>query len=148
MVVLRSALRPPPVLRPPSARQEGEEDATGEFWEVPAGLVEADERSPEGLRRAAQRELFEETGYDAPLDAILPLGPAMYPVPAVIAERHYYFHVAVDGIPRGEPALDGTVLEQAAKIVIVSLDDALAACRAGEIEDEKTELALYRLREL
>jgi len=148
MVLLRSALRPPPMLRPADARPMEEKESLGELWEVPAGLVELDELSPEGLRMAAARELLEETGFDVPPNHIEPLGPSMFPVPAMIGERHFYFHARVDPARRGEPPLDGTVLERNARIEIVPLADALAACRAGEIEDEKTELALRRLKEL
>ncbi len=148
MIVLRSALRPPPTLRPAEAEAADGRVSTGEFWEVPAGLVGLDERSPEGLRQAARRELLEETGFDVALEDLRPLGPAMFPVPAVIAERHFYFHVEVDPTKRGEPTLDGSVLERNARLETVSLDDAILACQAGEIEDEKTELALRRLREL
>jgi ADP-ribose pyrophosphatase len=40
------------------------------------------------------------------------------------------------------------VLEQRAQIATTSLDEALALCRSGEIEDGKTEIALRRLAEV
>jgi ADP-ribose pyrophosphatase len=44
--------------------------------------------------------------------------------------------------------LDGSVLEQLGAVIDVSLRDALAACRNGEIEDAKTEIGLRRLAEI
>lgn len=148
MVLLRSALRPPAAVRPKEVWPVPEPAWLGEMWEVPAGLVEEDERSPEGLRGCAARELFEETGCEVPLEAVQPLGPATFPTPGLIGERHFFFHVEIDPARRVPPPEDGSTLERLAALVAVSLDDALAACRAGLIEDAKTELALRRLREL
>ena len=148
MVVLRSAFRPPAALRPMSARPIEEKASLGELWELPAGLVEPDETSPEGLKRCAARELFEETGCELAPESMQPLGPAMFPAPAVLGERHFFFHAVVDWSTRVEPPLDGSILERQASIVAVPLAAALEACASGEIEDEKTELALRRLRAL
>jgi ADP-ribose pyrophosphatase len=65
----------------------------------------------------------------------------------MIGERHFFFHVEVDPGARAAPPEDGSVLEQQAALVDIPLDDALAACRAGDVEDAKTELALRRLVE-
>src|SRR5271156_1946187 len=56
-VILRSALRPPVALRSRETSPVAEKPSLGALWELPAGLVEADERSPEGLRRCAARAL-------------------------------------------------------------------------------------------
>ena len=95
-VVLRSALRPPVALRPDEARPVAEPSHLGELWEVPAGLVEEDERSEEGLRRCAARELHEEAGFDVPPSSLQALGPSTFPAPGMIGERHFFFHVEVD----------------------------------------------------
>ncbi len=147
-VYLRSALRPPVYARPLEVRPLPEPEPLGELWEVPAGLVEADERSPSGLVECARRELLEETGFAVPSSALLPLGPSTFPAPGMIGERHYFFHVAVDPTTRRTPPEDGSALERAANVVAVPLDLALDACRRGEVEDAKTELALRRLAEL
>jgi ADP-ribose pyrophosphatase len=147
-VVLRSALRPPPFLRPLEIRPVPEKDSLGELWEVPAGLIETSEQTPEGIIRCARRELLEETGYDVPLSGIESLGASAFPCPGVIGERHFYFHAVVDPAKQRPPPEDGSVLERAARIESVLLDVALEACRHGEIEDAKTELALRRLAEL
>jgi ADP-ribose pyrophosphatase len=147
-VVLRSALRPPVAMRPRDTSPIEEKPSLGALWELPAGLVEADERSPEGLRRCAARELHEEIGIEVPADALQSLGPSAFPAPGVIGERHFFFHVEIDPARFQAPTLDGSALEQQALVISVDLAQALALAREGEIEDEKTELALRRLAEL
>lgn len=144
-VFLRSALRPPVALR--ERGHLNEPDRGGALWELPAGLVEPDEWSPEGIRRCAQRELLEETGFDVALTDLKPLGPSMYPAPGICAERHIYFEVEVDPSRRTEPSLDGSALEQFGVVTAVSIARGLELCEAGEIEDSKTELALRRLQQ-
>ncbi len=148
MVVLRSALRPPAAVRPREAWPLPEKPSLGEMWEVPAGLVEENERSADGLQSSAARELMEEAGFDVHASTVKPLGPSTFPTPGLIGERHFFFHVEVDPRTRVTPPEDGSILEKQASVVDVSLTDALDACRAGEVEDAKTELALRRLAEL
>jgi ADP-ribose pyrophosphatase len=147
-VLLRSALRPPVAFRPREAWPVPERDTLGGLWEFPAGLVEREERSLGGLRLCAARELYEETGAEVAPDAMLPLGPSTFPAPGIIGERHFYFHAEIDPARLVPPVEDGSVLERQAALVTVSLEDALALVRAGEIEDSKTEIALRRLAEL
>ena len=66
----------------------------------------------------------------------------------MIGERHFFFHVEVAGLDRGTPSEDGSALEKHALVVPIALHDALALTRTGDIEDEKTELALRRLAEI
>jgi ADP-ribose pyrophosphatase len=146
-VFLRSALRPPVYFRGTSRAPTAVPDNQGGLWELPAGLVEADEQSPEGLVRGAARELHEELGFAVPESALRPLGPSTYPCPGVIAERHFYFEVTVDPETRVEPPLDGSALEHLGKIVDVTFAEALELCRDGAIEDAKSELLLRRLGE-
>jgi ADP-ribose pyrophosphatase len=145
-VWLRSAVRPPVVMRDPS-RSPLQETRLNGLWELPAGLIEASEQDPDGPRRAARRELFEELGFEVGAERMLPLGPSTFPAPGMVSERHFYFHVAVDPARRVEPPHDGSPLEHQGKVVAVALDEALAMCRSAEIEDAKTELALRRLAE-
>jgi ADP-ribose pyrophosphatase len=146
-VYLRSAVRPPLAMRDP-ARSPLPDDTCGTgLWEVPAGMVEPSEQSATGVVRAAQRELEEELGFSIPVTGINALGPSAFPCPGVVAERHFYFEVTVSPDVRGEPSLDGSTLEHFGVVVDVSLEDALAMCRSGQIEDSKTELALRRLAE-
>lgn len=132
-VYLRSSIRPPLSLRHgPTA---------GVLWELPAGLIEPGESAVEG----AARELEEELGFTVPVEALQPLGPWAAPAPAVIAEVHHFFHVAVDPSRRLPPAGDGSPLEQGALVVTVALAEALVYARRGLLPDAKTELALRRL---
>jgi ADP-ribose pyrophosphatase len=147
-VFLRSALRPPLHLRPLDARPFPEPPTLGALWELPAGLVEEDERTPEGLKRCAARELVEELGFLVAPDALVPLGPSAFPAPGLIGERHFYFHVEVDPKARRAPTEDGSALERDAAIAPIAVDDALDLARRGGLEDAKTELALRRLAEL
>ena len=93
-------------------------------------------------------ELEEELGFTALPDQMQPLGPNTFPAPAVVGEIHFFFHVRVDPKTRMEPGGDGSPLEEAARIVSVPLSRALAACKAGEVADAKSELALRRLAEI
>jgi len=147
-VFLRSCMRPPLALRPLDARPFPEREDLGNLWELPAGLVEVDERSPEGLRRCASRELLEELGFRAPPDRFAELGPSMFPAPGMIGERHFYFEVEVDPRTRVTPTEDGSALERNAIVADILLTEALDLARRGVIEDSKTELALRRLAEL
>lgn len=137
-VYLRSAVRPPVALR------KTEPIGDGVLWELPAGLIEPGEEPAV----AAARELEEELGFSEAPERMKPLGPWAFPAPAFIGEVHWYFHVEVAPATRKEPAGDGSPLEQVARIVTVPLDEALAACRAGEIRDLKSELALRRLADV
>jgi ADP-ribose pyrophosphatase len=138
-VWLRSCVRPPVALR--TAPGTG---GSGVLWEVPAGLIEPGE-SPAS---AAARELAEELGFTVAEAALAPLGTWTMPAPAFIGEVHHFFHARVDPMSRGEPAGDGSPLEDAPVIFALPLESALAACRRGEIRDAKTELALRRLQDV
>jgi ADP-ribose pyrophosphatase len=146
-VYLRSALRPAVALRPHAVRPFEEAQTLGMLWELVAGLVEPDECSPEGLRQCAARELHEELGFQLDPAVFEPLGPATFPAPGIIGERHHYFRVEVDPAERGAPIEDGSVLERGAEIVALPLEEALELVRGGALEDAKTELALRRLAE-
>ena len=147
-VWLRSAIRPPVALRPEPAQPVRDSDTLGQLWELPAGLVEPDECSAEGLLRCASRELEEEIGFAMDVNCFVPLGPAVFPAPGIIGERHHYFRVEVQPSVRTTPSEDGSVLETDAQVVAIALDEALALVRAGVLEDAKSEIALRRLAEV
>jgi len=147
-VYLRSAVRPPLLLREPASQPNGSRPDRAGLWEVPAGLIERSEaQSAEGPQRTAARELWEELGFQVPRERLRPLGVPVYPTPGVLAERHYLFEVEVDPEARQEPGLDGSALERGGIVVAVEMDVALEMCASGEIEDGKTELALRRLKD-
>lgn len=138
-VYLRSAVRPPIALR-----DDGEGAKSPVLWEIAAGLIEPGEAPA----AAAARELEEELGFHVDAERMKPLGPRAYPAPGFVGEVHHYFHVEVDPTTRTEPEGDGSPLEESARIVAVPLARVLDACRAGEVADAKTELALRRLAEI
>jgi ADP-ribose pyrophosphatase len=147
-VYLRSAVRPPLTFRDPRRSPRPSMDPPGGFlWELPAGLIETDEQSETGVRQAAQREIREELGFDVTLEALSELGPSVFPVPAFIAERHFYFEVEVDPEARAEPSLDGSALEHMGAVVSLPVAEVLARCKSGDFQDGKTELCLRRLVE-
>jgi ADP-ribose pyrophosphatase len=146
-VYLRSAFRPPAALRPKEVWAVPEKETLGHLWELPAGLVEADERTEEGLKTCAARELEEEVGFNVPIETVHPLGQSMFPTPGLIGERIFFFEVIVDPSKQGTPSEDGSALEKEASIVDLTLEEALQWVRDGKIEDMKTEIGLRRLAE-
>jgi ADP-ribose pyrophosphatase len=147
-VYLRSALRPPVVFRDRTRSPLPAQDPPGSIWELPAGLIEASEQSPRGLRVGALRELFEELGFSGDPEALIELGPSTFPAPGVIAERHFFFALEVVPEQRTEPPLDGSALEHDGVVCSLPLTEALELCRSGVIVDGKTELGLRRLADL
>jgi ADP-ribose pyrophosphatase len=138
MIYLRSCVRPPVGMRSTLPAYDAS------MWEVVAGLVEIGEDP----RDAAVRELEEEIGAKVSTKEMHDLGTATFPAPGVIGERHIYFHCEVDPKSLNVPGEDGSALEREAKIIAVSIDDALAWVKGGDIVDAKTETALRRLKEI
>jgi len=143
-VCLRSSLRPPVTFRT-ELPVPVDAEVSPVMWELPAGLVEPDERGEAGLRACAARETLEETGFRIAADAFVPLGAPVFLSPGVIAERLYYFAAEVDPAERGTPTEDGTPVEEGAAVRFVSLEEAIAAADAGHVGDAKSELGLRRL---
>lgn len=144
LVCMRSAIRPPLAFRPGYAvplPSEGEVS----IWELPAGLVEPDERGARGLCSCAARETLEEVGLDVPPGEFRPLGPPAYLSPGMIAEQLHFMMAEVDPSRRGEPLEDGSPVESRAEVRFISLERALSAVDERRIGDVKTELALRRL---
>jgi ADP-ribose pyrophosphatase len=102
--------------------------------EIPAGTLAADE-SPEAC---AQRELTEETGYQA--GRLLPLYHT-YLAPGYSTEMLHCF-LALDLTPAaGRPELDEQI-----EVQMIGLDEAEAMAARGEIEDAKTLCGLLMAR--
>lgn len=147
-VILRSAIRVPLALRPepllhahvpyPAGAEHGE------LWEVPAGLVEKDEKNPDGLVACVVRETKEEVGLDLDPKKVKPLGGAVFPSSGIIGECIFLYEAEVDGKGHAEPEGDGP-LEHDARIVDVPLATALDWCDRGLLPDAKTELSIRRL---
>jgi ADP-ribose pyrophosphatase len=132
-VILRSTPRIPVLLAHPTRSV---------LWELPAGLIDEGEHPEE----AASRELHEEIGV-TPL-RLGELGPWAFPLPGLIAERHFFYWAEVPPPPWECAQGDGSIFEASASLHSMTLDDALEAARQGLLRDEKTELTLRRLAEL
>jgi ADP-ribose pyrophosphatase len=135
-VILRSCVRPPVALR------GGAFD--GNQWELPAGLIEADEDP----RACAARELLEEIGAKVDVSELAPLGPVTLPAAGLIGERNHFFHVVVDPGALVTPSGDDSPLEEGGALLHVALREAIELLRRGAFPDAKTEIGLRRLAEI
>ncbi len=109
-------------------------------WEIPAGLVDDDER--DDAQRTAARELREETGYDSDTFVFL---NRHYPSPGFMNES-ISVYLATDLRPApGMAAPDPHEIDQ---LDWKPLSDAIAMCRSGEIEDGKTVIGLLLARDV
>jgi ADP-ribose pyrophosphatase len=148
-VLLRDGMRLPLKL----GRSAGElpvPDAKGYlfFREVVAGIIEREDHGEAGIRARAAIEVWEEAGLRVRAEDVVMLGAGSFPSPGAMPEKFWLTAVEV---PRAEIAPaegDGSPMEEGARVEWLRLDDAIAACVRGEIEDAKTELALRRLRDL
>lgn len=145
-ICLRSALRPPLAFRSSYAIPLPDSDGPV-IWEVPAGLVEPEERGDEGLKACCARETLEEVGLSVAPESFERLGPAACLSPGVLAEKLHFFAACVDPSQAGKPLEDGSPVEERAVIRFVPIPLALSACRDGRIADLKTETAIRRLHE-
>ena len=160
-VLVRDGLRPALALgRPGEAGPAGADDpGVGPvpvpdrrryllFTEVVAGIIEPGDRGERGIRERAAAEVREEAGYQVEPAEVSLLGAGTFPSPGLSPEKLWLTAVEVaDPDVRAEADGDGSVMEEGAVIRWLPLDRAIAACRAGDIEDSKTELALVRLRD-
>ena len=148
-VLLREGLRPvlangrePATLPIPDARPYLT------FTEVVAGIIEADDRGEDGVRRRAAIEVEEESGFTVSADDVVFLGAGSFPSPGSMPEKFWLTAVEVPGPHAQRPAEgDGSPMEEGSAIRWMDLDEAIAACVDGHIEDVKTELALRRLKD-
>jgi 8-oxo-dGTP pyrophosphatase MutT (NUDIX family) len=100
--------------------------------ELPGGLVDAEDVSPE---EAARRELLEETGYLA--EEMIKLGEC-HPQPAILSNQ-CYFYLAENVEKVGQSNLDAG---EDIDIVLVPSHEAAAMLERGEITNGMVQLAL------
>jgi ADP-ribose pyrophosphatase len=118
------------------------------FREVVAGIIEDDDHGEEGVRRRAAQEVDEEAGHQVDPASVRLLGAGVFPSPGAMAEKFWLAAVEIaDPAPKAPPAGDGSPMEEGAQLFWMELDEAIAACVRGEIEDAKSELVLRRLRD-
>ncbi len=143
-VCLRSSLRPPLAFRQTLVVPR-DSNPSCVLWELPAGLVEPDEKGDDGIRACAVREALEETGLRIAPGAFRELGPAIFLSPGVLAERLYFLTAEVQAEQRGVPTEDGSPVEARGEVRFVTVGAALRACDEGHIGDAKSELGIRRL---
>jgi len=147
-VLVRDALRPALALgRDPARTPVADPRAYRTLTELVAGIVEVDDRGPDGIRARAAAEVHEEAGFAVAAGDVVMLGAGTFPTPGSMPEKFHLAAVEVDPAGQGQPAGDGSPMEEGAGTRWLDLDAAIAACIAGEIEDAKTELTLRRLRD-
>jgi len=147
-VLVRHGLRPPLVLgRDPERAPLPEPPPALFLTELVAGIIEDGDHGEAGLRARAAIEVHEEAGFLVDQDAVVLLGAGMYPSPGCLVEKFYFAAVEVDPAAQQPLTGDGSPMEEGARTTWLLLDDAIAACRAGQLTDLKTELGLRRLRE-
>jgi ADP-ribose pyrophosphatase len=147
-VLLREALRPAVLMGRNDATVPLVEPARVRLAELVAGIVERDDLGEEGLRRRAALEVAEEAGYEVDAAAFERLGAGTFPTPGAMPEKYWLFAAQLPATaPQRPPPGDGSPMEEGAATFWLALDDAIARCWTGEIEDAKTEIGLRRLRE-
>lgn len=146
-VCLRTALRPPVALRAnrPIPVPVKDPRVGPMVWEMPAGLIEKGETGFDAVLATASRETKEEVGLDVSPAEFEALGVPVYLTPGLIGEKIHVLRAEVD---RNAPvAITATeVVEKASHVEWCPLTEAMRRAARGEIEDCKTELALFRLR--
>lgn len=149
-VLTRSGLRPAPAFRRgrPTALPERE---VLFLEEVIAGVVEPGEVGLDALRRRAAAEVLEEAGIAVPPERFEMLGAPLFVHPPVSSDRLHLLSAEVTrdaaaaDLPESPGPGDGSPHEEGASLRWRTLPEAIAACDRGEIEDAKTEVALWRL---
>lgn len=144
-VYLRSAFRPALMLRDYKTSGLLEDEYIGNLYELPAGLVELDEKGADGLKQAAAREMEEELGFTVPFEKFKFLGSRIFPAVGLAAERIFFLEIEVDPTTRKTPTLDGSPMEEGAVIKTVPLTEAAEYARKGYLPDAKTEIGILRL---
>ena len=115
--------------------------------EIVAGLLEQEDRGEEGIRRRAAEETLEEGGFEVDAEKVQPLGGPFFVAPGILSEKIFLCAVDVTGLAQVTPKGDGSPLEEGGETRWRLLEDVLAACLSGELQDAKTELGAFRLRE-
>ena len=147
-VLVRHGLRPALVLgRDPSRAPLPEQPPALFLTELVAGIIEDGDQGEAGLKARAAHEVLEEAGFLVEQDSVALLGAGMYPSPGCLVEKFYLASVEVDPATQQPLSGDGSPMEEGARTTWLILDDAIYACRAGQLTDLKTELALRRFKE-
>jgi ADP-ribose pyrophosphatase len=145
-VLLREAPRAPVYLRRNKRFVHPDPREYLSLTEVVAGIVEeGDGSGPAGRKLRASREALEEAGIRIPAAEFREIGGETFASPGTSDEKIYFCAGQADlGAAREAPG-DGSVMEEAGRLVVMELGAAIEACRNGQIPDMKSEVALLRL---
>ncbi|HEY5924886.1 MAG TPA: hypothetical protein VIV11_24565 [Kofleriaceae bacterium] len=147
-VLVRHGLRPVLVMGRDPARAPLPEQKPALFLtELVAGIIEEGDQGEAGLKARAAHEVHEEAGFLVEQDKVVLLGAGMFPSPGCLVEKFYFTAVEVDPATQQPLQGDGSPMEEGARTAWLLLDDAIAACRNGQLTDLKTELGLRRFKE-
>jgi ADP-ribose pyrophosphatase len=147
-VLVRDGLRPALWFgRDPATLPIPEGPPRKTLTELVAGIIETSDHGEAGVRARAAAETHEEAGFVVDPATVEMLGAGSFPSAGSMPEKFHYAAVEVD--PSAQQAIDGdgSPMEEGAVTRWLDLDDAIAACMRGEIEDTKTELGLRRFRD-
>ena len=145
-VLLRDAPRAPLYLRRHKRFVQPDPRIYMSISELVAGLMEpADGAGEDGLRRRAAIEAEEEAGLTLAPQAFTALGGETFASPGTSDEKLFYCAAPARLDALSEARGDGTVMEECARLVVLDLREAIAACRQGDVPDMKTEVGLLRL---
>jgi len=144
-ILTRQNLRPAAYFR--KDKSPAIPDGRTHLWceEIVAGLLEPEDQGEDGLRRRAAEEVREEAGILVRPEEIRLLGAPFLVAPGILSEKIFLAAVDATGRPQLVPEGDGSPLEEGGDLLWRPIGEALAACRAGEIQDAKTEIAIVRL---
>lgn len=146
-VLLRQGQRPALHFgRPPERQPVPDQRRYLLFTEVVAGIIEEGDRGEAGVRARAAAEAWEEAGLRVDPARVRMLGTPTFPSPGMTPERFFLTAAEVSPGDAAPPQGDGSPMEEGGALRFVPLDEAIAMCDRGEIEDAKTELLLRRLR--
>lgn len=146
-VYLRSCIRPALALRNWQETGRGEPYALNQ-WEIPAGIIDADEVGSIGVLNAASRELKEEIGGYVNPTYINKLGSEIFSSVGFSGERIYFTETELNIKHIETATLDGSPLEDNAEIILVSLKGIINAINMGRIRDSKTIIAIERFKRM
>ncbi len=145
-VLLREAPRAPVYLRRHKRFVHPDPRVYLSITEVVAGIVEeGDGAGTTGRQRRAALEALEEAGCRIAPEHFRELGGETFASPGTSDEKVYYCAGEAGlGAARDAPG-DGSVMEEAGRLIVLDLAAAIEACRSGAIPDMKSEIALLRL---
>lgn len=140
----RQQLRPAAHFRKGRAPKGAHEQDHLFVEEIVAGVLEPGDLDEAAMRRRAAEEVREEAGFELPPSTLEPLGAPFFLAPGILSEKVYLYAADVTGLTQGPLHGDGTPLEEGACCQWRSMQSLLEACRSGELQDAKTELAVSR----